>query len=102
MIPKTAWIGGCHPCELSGHTSRAPATVLKDKLLEALHDNPGATSKRLMLDVFPEAQIKTINSALSRQEHMGRVYSRRCLEAFDDTGARRWVYRWFLTGRNWN
>ena len=99
MTPHTVWIGGRHPCDTPQFASRAPATVLKEKLLEALLDNPGASSKQLK-EVFPEAHVKAINSALTRQEYAGRVFSRRCLETFDDTGARRWIHRWYLTMRN--
>ena len=101
MTPHTVWIGGHHPCDLTkGGTAppRAPATVLKGQLLDALEAKPGSTNRDLR-EVFPHANPKTINSALTRQEQAGRAYSRRCLEEFDDTGERRWVLRWFLTVR---
>lgn len=102
MTPQTVWIGGHHPCDPTRGgtaTPRKPATVLKDQLLDALEQYPGAT--RVDLEkVFPDANPKAINSALSRQEWAGRAYSCRVLESLDGTQHRRWVHRWFLTGKN--
>ena len=65
MTPQTVWIGGQPPLR---HTTVRPSRTGNRAEREAaggIARQPLAHQSRQLREVFPEAQIKTINSALT-------------------------------------